>query len=142
MLLSEISTKLGARLLGSDDPEISGVNTIQDAGDDGPLAVGEGRVVAMFADGDADLLAAFDPESGDELWRYRIADTYRGHDGSHDGPISTPLMAGDRVYGLGPRGHLFAVDADAITRDSLRILDGAAELCGHLERVRASADRA
>jgi enterochelin esterase-like enzyme/outer membrane protein assembly factor BamB len=75
------------------------------------LAVGDGRVVAMFADGDADVLAAFDPESGDELWRYRIADIYHGHDGSHDGPISTPLISGGRVYGLGAWGHLFAVDA-------------------------------
>lgn len=39
-------------------------------------------------------------------------------------------------------GHLFAVDADAITRDSLRILDGAAQLCEQLERVRSSAESA
>lgn len=77
------------------------------------LAVGDGRLVTMFADGDADVLAAFDPVSGDELWRYRIADTYHGHDGSHDGPISTPLISGGRVYGLGARGHLFAVDASS-----------------------------
>jgi enterochelin esterase-like enzyme/outer membrane protein assembly factor BamB len=75
------------------------------------IAVADGRLVTMFADGDADVLAAFDVESGDELWRYRIADAYKGHDGSHDGPISTPLMTGGRVYGLGPMGHLFAVNA-------------------------------
>ncbi len=76
------------------------------------LAVGEGRVYAMFADGDSDYLGAFDSESGDELWRYRIAETYAGHDGSHDGPISTPVIADGRIYGLGPYGHLFAVDAE------------------------------
>jgi enterochelin esterase-like enzyme/outer membrane protein assembly factor BamB len=75
------------------------------------LAVGDGKAIAMFAEGDGDFVAAFDLESGDELWRYRFADTYVGHDGSHDGPISTPLMAGGRVFGLGPYGHLFAVDA-------------------------------
>ena len=75
------------------------------------LAVGESHVYAMFADGDADYLGAFDVESGDEAWRYRIADTYVGHDGSHDGPISTPTIADGRVYGLGPYGQLFAVDA-------------------------------
>jgi len=75
------------------------------------IAVADGRLVTMFADGDADVLAAFDVESGDELWRYRIDDAYKGHNGSHDGPISTPLMRGGRVYGLGNRGKLFAVDA-------------------------------
>jgi enterochelin esterase-like enzyme/outer membrane protein assembly factor BamB len=75
------------------------------------LAVSDGRVMAMFADGDADYLAAFDVATGDEIWRYRIADTYAGHDGSHDGPISTPLVNGGRVYGLGAHGDLFAVDA-------------------------------
>lgn len=75
------------------------------------VAVADGRVVTMFAEGDADVAAAFDTESGEELWRYRVADTYAGHDGSHDGPISTPLLAGGRVFGLGPRGHLFALDA-------------------------------
>jgi len=73
--------------------------------------VGESKVVAMFAAGDEDVVAAFDVASGDELWRYRIGDAYKGHDGSHDGPISTPLLAGNRVFGLGAWGHLFAVDA-------------------------------
>ena len=76
------------------------------------LAVGEGRVYAMFADGDSDFLGAFDAETGAEVWRYRIAETYAGHDGSHDGPISTPVIADGRIYGLGPYGHLFAVDAE------------------------------
>ena len=75
------------------------------------LAVGDGRVAAMFADGDSDYLAAFDVEDGKELWRYRISETYKGHSGSHDGPISTPTMAGGRIFGLGAWGHLFAVDA-------------------------------
>lgn len=75
------------------------------------LAVGDGRVVAMFTSGKDDVVAAFDSTSGDELWRYRFADAYAGHDGSHDGPISTPVMIGGRVYGFGPRGDLFAVNA-------------------------------
>jgi len=75
------------------------------------LAVADGRVVAMFAAGEHDAVAAFDQATGDELWRYEIAEAYNGHDGSHDGPISTPLIADGRVYGLGAWGHLFAVDA-------------------------------
>jgi len=74
------------------------------------IAVVDGSLVTMFTDGDADVAAAFDTETGDELWRYRIGDRYAGHDGSHDGPISTPLVADGRVYGLGAWGHLFALD--------------------------------
>lgn len=73
--------------------------------------VGDGLVYAMFAEGDGDWIAAFDLASGEERWRHRIADMYAGHDGSHDGPISTPALAGGRVFGLGPRGQLFALDA-------------------------------
>jgi len=73
------------------------------------VAVADGRAVTMFSAGEHDVIAAFDTSSGDELWRHRIAPIYRGHDGSHDGPISTPLIAGDRVFGLGPYGQLFAL---------------------------------
>jgi enterochelin esterase-like enzyme/outer membrane protein assembly factor BamB len=73
--------------------------------------VADGRVVTLFAEGEDDLAAAFDAQSGDELWRYRIDATYKGHDGSHDGPIATPALAGGKVFGLSPRGKLFALDA-------------------------------
>jgi enterochelin esterase-like enzyme/outer membrane protein assembly factor BamB len=65
--------------------------------------------VTLFSDGTDDLAVAFDAATGEERWRYRIGETYKGHSGSDDGPISTPAIAGDAVYGLGPRGHLFAV---------------------------------
>jgi outer membrane protein assembly factor BamB len=78
----------------------SGYSAISVAGDVG---------VACFSDGTDDVVMAFDAASGEERWRYRIAETYAGHTGSDDGPIATPTIAGDAVYGLGPRGHLFAV---------------------------------
>jgi enterochelin esterase-like enzyme/outer membrane protein assembly factor BamB len=73
------------------------------------IAVAGGRLVTAFSDGVSDFAVALDAASGAELWRYRIAPTYRGHDGSHDGPISTPVVSGGRAYGLGPRGDLFAL---------------------------------
>ena len=75
------------------------------------VVVGDGRVIAMFAAEDVDVMAAFDAESGEELWRYTIADAYKGHSGSHDGPIATPMLQGSQVFGLGAWGHLFALDA-------------------------------
>lgn len=75
------------------------------------VVVADGRVITMLAAGEVDVMAAFDTATGNELWRYIIGDTYAGHDGSHDGPISTPLVEGSTVYGLGAWGHLFALDA-------------------------------
>jgi hypothetical protein len=54
------------------------------------VAVADGRAVTLFADGKNDVAVAFDARSGRELWRYVIAPTLRGQDGSFDGPIATP----------------------------------------------------
>ena len=74
------------------------------------VAVSGGRAVTMFSDGGDDVLAAFDEASGKELWRIRIAERYKGINGSFDGPISTPTIAGGRVFALGPAGQLLAAD--------------------------------
>jgi len=74
------------------------------------LSVAGDRLVACFSDGTSDWMAALDVASGRELWRYRIdAETYRGHDGSDDGPVATPTIHDGLVFGLSPRGRLFAV---------------------------------
>ncbi len=74
------------------------------------VSVSADLVVTMFVDGDQDTLAAFDPDTGAELWRFPFGPTYKGHDGSFDGPMSTPLLVGDMVIGLSGWGRLFAVD--------------------------------
>ena len=75
------------------------------------VAVADGRAITLLSDGSNDVAAAFDARTGRELWRYAIAPTLHGKDGSFDGPIATPTLARGRVFGLGPRGHLFALDA-------------------------------
>ena len=67
------------------------------------------RAVTMGCDDVSDYVICLDAETGKELWRYKIGPTYKGHDGSHDGPNSTPLIDAGSVYGLGPNGHLFAL---------------------------------
>ena len=67
------------------------------------------RLVTGFSDGRSDHLICLEASTGDEIWRYRIGETYQGHDGSDDGPLATPTIAGETVYGLGPRGQLFAL---------------------------------
>ena len=77
------------------------------------VAVAGARAVTMFADGPGDVLAAFDTDSGKEAWRVTIGERFVGLDGSFDGPISTPAIAGGSVFALGPLGHLLAVDLEA-----------------------------
>ena len=77
-----------------------------------PVVVTDGgRLVVAFQSGDHDVVAGFDAATGDELWRQEIAETHAGHTGSHDGPIATPALADGRVFALGPRGQLLALDA-------------------------------
>ncbi len=73
------------------------------------ISIADGRVVTMFSDGASDVVAAYDETTGRELWRFAIEPTYKGHDGSHDGPMSTPLIADGRVFGLSALGRLFAL---------------------------------
>ncbi len=75
------------------------------------VAIAGDRVVTSFTAGERDVVAAFDRESGEERWRFDLAPYYKGHDGSHDGPIATPAIADGRVFMLGCLGHLAAIDA-------------------------------
>ncbi len=67
------------------------------------------RGVVLHADGTHDVATAFDVATGKIVWRYEISEMYKGHSGSDDGPIATPALVDGIVYGLGARGHLFAV---------------------------------
>lgn len=77
------------------------------------VAVAQGRAVVMFSDGESDFVAALEAESGKEKWRFRIDSTYPGRDGAKDGPTSTPLIDAGKVYALGPKGDLLALDLDS-----------------------------
>ena len=66
-------------------------------------------VVTAFAAPPDDVVAAFDPTSGEERWRHVLGATYDGHDGSHSGPISTPLVDGERAFVLSALGRLVAL---------------------------------
>ncbi len=77
------------------------------------IAVASGRAVTMFSNGDSDWVGAFDLKSGRELWRERLDSVNRGRDGSADGPISTPVVADGRVFALGPKGQLLALDLES-----------------------------
>ena len=62
------------------------------------IAVSGGRAVTLFSSGDADWVAAFDTATGKQLWRYRLGDLTKGHDGSDDGPLSSPTIGNGKVF--------------------------------------------
>jgi outer membrane protein assembly factor BamB len=75
------------------------------------IAVAGERGYTGESDGTTDHAIAFDRRTGKTLWRAALGETYRGHDGSRDGPIATPAVSAGRVFMLGPRGLLLALDA-------------------------------
>jgi outer membrane protein assembly factor BamB len=94
------------------------------------ISVVAGRGYTAESDGKEDHAVAFDAATGRELWRTPLGPTYRGHDGSRDGPISTPAVAGNRVFLLGPHGLLVALDAASgkkIWQRDIKAEDEAAE---------------
>jgi len=64
-------------------------------------------------DGGYEYLAAFDAETGKDLWKTRIDSLYFEVDGWGHGPRSTPATDGDMIYCLSGRGKLAALS----TRD-------------------------
>jgi outer membrane protein assembly factor BamB len=77
------------------------------------LAVAGDLVVTAARAGDEDVLLALSAADGSERWRVSLGPAYAGHDGSHDGPIATPAIAGGQVFALGARGRLVAVEASS-----------------------------
>jgi len=76
------------------------------------IAVADGRAVTLFADGEFDWATAVDAKTGKELWRYKIDTWYEAHGGSEGGASSMPVIDDGVVFGLGAKGHLFAVKLD------------------------------
>jgi outer membrane protein assembly factor BamB len=81
------------------------------AGGYSEVAIAGERVYTMEMRDGVDFVVAMDARTGSEQWRSSIGPTYRGHEGSHDGPISTPAVQGGEVFALGPNGHLVGLDA-------------------------------
>jgi enterochelin esterase-like enzyme/outer membrane protein assembly factor BamB len=74
------------------------------------ISIANGHAITMFSDGEYDYLISLDADSGNEQWRYRLDTTYPGRDGANPGPVSTPAIDENRVFAIGPKGQLFALD--------------------------------
>ena len=69
-------------------------------------AVDRGRLFHFDRRGDHARLTCLDRETGRELWRSEYATDYEDYYGFSNGPRSSPVVDGDRVYTFGAEGHL------------------------------------
>jgi len=74
--------------------------------------VADGKAVTLFGASDGDFAAAFDTATGKEIWRYRLGAPHKGIDGSHDGPLSSPVLGVGSAFVLSPDGRLLALSLD------------------------------
>lgn len=76
----------------------------------GSVAVVSGRLFTQEQRGDEELVSCFDAATGDEVWRHaepgRFSDVVSGA-----GPRATPHFNSGRVFALGAKGLLVALDA-------------------------------
>jgi outer membrane protein assembly factor BamB len=82
------------------------------AGFSGPV-VAAGKLILFHRLDDKEVVACLDAASGEEKWQYAYPTSYRDDFGMDEGPRSTPLVAGSRVYTLGAEGELHCLDLDS-----------------------------
>lgn len=81
------------------------------AGFSGPVVAGE-RLVLFHRLGDKEEVACLDAATGKPRWQFAYPSNYRDDFGMDEGPRSTPLVAGNRVYTLGAEGRLHCLQLD------------------------------
>ncbi|MCA9122903.1 MAG: PQQ-binding-like beta-propeller repeat protein [Planctomycetaceae bacterium] len=70
-----------------------------------PVAV-PNHVIVLHRLGNDELVESFHPETGESQWQFRYPTTYSCEYDYSNGPYSTPVIDGDRVYAVGAEGQL------------------------------------
>ena len=74
-----------------------------------PAIVGE-RLVFLHRVGDEEIVECLHPETGASRWRFRYATVFEDRYGYNNGPRSSPVVDGDRVYTMGAEGKLHCLE--------------------------------
>jgi outer membrane protein assembly factor BamB len=82
------------------------------SGYSGPVIVGK-RLLLFHRVDDSEVLDCLSAADGKPFWHAVYQTNYTDDYGKGDGPRSTPLVAGDRVYTLGAGGRLHCWDLDS-----------------------------
>ena len=75
------------------------------------FAVAEGRLFTIEQRRDSEVVAAYDPDSGVELWSQHWTERFQETMGG-DGPRATPTWDNGRLFALGASGELQSLAAD------------------------------
>src|SRR4051812_10669384 len=87
----------------------------------GPVVAG-GRLILFHRVGDEDLVECLHAVTGKRQWQFSYETSYRDKLGKGDGPRSTPLIAGKRVWTLAADGRLHCLDLEEGTKVWMRDL--------------------
>jgi len=77
------------------------------------VLVGDGKVYTMHVAGAMDALSCFDAATGKMLWSHTYGPSFPKIGSSEPGPLSTPVLDGNRIYGVGGHGELFCLDTSS-----------------------------
>lgn len=72
----------------------------------GAPTIARGRLFLFERHGDTARLSALHAETGEELWRSEYPTSYEDYYGYSNGPRTSPVVDGDRVYAFGVEGRL------------------------------------
>ena len=76
-------------------------------------AISNNRLVFFHRIEDDEVLDCLRPETGEHLWRFSYPTTYHDRYGFSNGPRSSPVIDGGRVYTMGAAGMLHCVDLES-----------------------------
>jgi outer membrane protein assembly factor BamB len=79
------------------------------AGYTSPAVVGN-RLLYLHRAGDEEIVECLHPETGASQWRFRYPTAYEDRYGYNDGPRSSPVIDGDRVFTIGAEGKLHCLE--------------------------------
>ncbi len=71
-----------------------------------------GRLYTMYREGEEEIIVSLDAASGETVWEHRYVQISRTGLPYGDGPSSTPLLTGDRLFTVGIAGTLHALKAE------------------------------
>lgn len=73
-------------------------------------AVAGGHVVFVHRAGDEEIVESLHPETGMRQWNFRYATDFEDRYGYNNGPRSSPVIDGARVFTMGAQGQLHCLD--------------------------------
>ncbi len=77
-----------------------------------PAVAGE-RLVFIHRLGDAEIVECLHPETGRAFWQHRYPTAFRDRYGYNNGPRSSPVIDGGRVYTVGAEGPIHCLDLES-----------------------------